>query len=62
MSSVDSPDSWREEVRFWKDAGVTHITCNNSFGRYHHTRMPERSLGAHIDGIERFRDAVQPLL
>lgn len=62
MSSVGSPDSWREEVRFWKDAGVTHITCNNSFGRYHHRRLPERSLASHIDGIERFRDAVQPLL
>lgn len=59
MSPVGTPDEWREEVRFWKGAGVTHITCNNGYGRYHHRRIPETTLAAHIAGLERFKEAVQ---
>ncbi len=59
MSPVGEPAEWREEVRFWRQAGVTHITCNNSFGRYYHKRIPGRSLNEHIDGIGRFIEAVR---
>ena len=59
MSPVGKPEDWREEVRFWKRAGVTHITCNNGYGRYHHERIPETSLSAHISGLQRFVDAVR---
>jgi len=59
MSPVGEPDEWRREVEFWKAAGVTHITCNNGYGRYHHKRIPETSLSAHITGLERFIDAVR---
>jgi len=59
MSPVGEPDAWREEVQFWKQSGVTHITCNAGFGRYHHKRIPEHSLSAHIAGLERFIDAVR---
>lgn len=58
MSPVGEPDDWREEVRFWKKAGVTHITCNNTYARYHHQRIPGRSLSDHITGLERFIEAV----
>ena len=57
-SSVGTPEDWRAEVRGWKAAGVTHITVNNVFAGYHHKRIEARSLGAHIDAIQRFRDAV----
>lgn len=59
MSAVGEPDDWREEVRFWKQAGVTHITCNNAYARYHHKRIPGRSLSAHIEGLQRFIEAVR---
>lgn len=59
MSAVGEPDEWRQEVRFWKRAGVTHITCNNTHSRYHHKRISGKSLSAHIDGLERFIDAVR---
>ncbi|MGI9520049.1 MAG: LLM class F420-dependent oxidoreductase [Hyphomicrobiaceae bacterium] len=59
MSAVGEPDQWREEVRFWKRAGVTHITCNNSYARYHHKRISSTSIGSHIDELERFIDAVR---
>ena len=26
---------WREEISFWKRAGVTHVTLHNTFGGYH---------------------------
>lgn len=59
MSSVGEPEEWRNEVRFWKEAGVTHITCNNFYSGYHHKRIPETTLSAHISGLERFIDVVR---
>ena len=59
MSATGEPNQWREEVRFWKKAGVTHITCNNSYARYHHKRISGRSLSAHVDGLQRFIEAVR---
>ena len=59
MSAVGDPEEWREEVRFWKQAGVTHITCNNTYKRYTHKRIPDRSFAAHITALETFIDAVQ---
>ncbi len=56
------PDDWREEAKFWKAAGVTHITVNNSRARGHHKRMAGRTLSDHISGIERYRDAVADVL
>ncbi len=55
-------EAWRQEFRFWKDAGVTHVTLNNAFGRYHHQRMAGRTLQDHLIGIERYREAVADLL
>jgi probable F420-dependent oxidoreductase len=59
MSAVGEPDDWRKEVRFWKQAGVTHITCNNAYARYHHKRIPGKSLSSHIEGLQRFIEAVR---
>ena len=55
-------DDWRKEIQFWKDAGVTHVTLNNTYGRYHHKRIAETSLEAHLDAMARYREAVADLL
>jgi alkanesulfonate monooxygenase SsuD/methylene tetrahydromethanopterin reductase-like flavin-dependent oxidoreductase (luciferase family) len=53
---------WREEISFWKKAGVTHVTLHNTFGGYHHKRMAGRSMTDHVDAMRRYRDAVADLL
>ena len=53
---------WRDEVKFWKQAGVTHITLNGTFGRYFHRRLGKRSLADHLDVMRRYRDAVADVL
>ena len=58
-----SRDDWRREFEFWRDAGVTHITVNNTYNRGdHHQRIAGRTLSAHIDGIETYLQAVEDLL
>jgi probable F420-dependent oxidoreductase len=54
--------SWREEFKFWKNAGVTHITLNSAFQRNHHRRIPSRSLQGHLTALDRYRNAVADLL
>ena len=49
---------WREEISFWKKAGVTHVTLHNTFGGYHHKRMAGRSMTDHVDAMRRYRNAV----
>ncbi len=47
-------DDWRRELAFWIESGVTHVTLNNTFGRYHHTRISGRTLPAHLAEMERY--------
>jgi len=58
----DDPEAWRDEVRFWKGAGVSHVTLNNTFGRLHHRRIDGRSIDAHTTAMQRYREAVADLL
>ena len=53
---------WREEISFWKKAGVTHVTLHNTFGGYHHKRMAGRSMTDHVDAMRRYSNAVADLL
>lgn len=55
-------DKLRSDVRFWKDAGVSHITLNNWYNRPPHRRMAARDAAAHFDAMERYRDLVLDLL
>lgn len=55
-------ETLRSDVRFWKEAGVSHITLNNWYARPPHQRMPERSAEAHFDAMERYRGLVADLL
>ena len=61
-SAVGEPAQWRDEVKAWQDHGVTHVTLNNCFGRYHHSRIPGRTLADHMSAMERYREAVAPAL
>jgi alkanesulfonate monooxygenase SsuD/methylene tetrahydromethanopterin reductase-like flavin-dependent oxidoreductase (luciferase family) len=61
-SAVGEPASWRDEVKAWQDHGVTHVTLNNCFGRYHHTRIPGRTMADHMSAMERYREAVAPVV
>lgn len=54
--------AWRREAQAWKQAGVTHLTLNNTFGGYHHKRIASRSLAAHLSAMRRYRDLVADLL
>jgi alkanesulfonate monooxygenase SsuD/methylene tetrahydromethanopterin reductase-like flavin-dependent oxidoreductase (luciferase family) len=53
---------WREEISFWKKAGVTHVTLHNTFGGYHHKRMAGRSMSDHVNAMRRYRKVVADLL
>ena len=61
-TGAGTPDDWRREFEFWQQAGVTHITVNNCYDRFHHQRIPGHTLADHIEGIERYRAAVGDLL
>jgi len=62
VSAVGDEAAWRQELKQWKQAGVTHVTLNNTFGRYHHKRIEGRSLKDHLGAIQRYRNAVADLL
>jgi probable F420-dependent oxidoreductase len=61
-TAVGNEDDWREGFRFWRNAGVTHITLNSTFERNHHTRIASRSLQSHLTELYRYRNAVSDLL
>ena len=61
-SGLRAEKDWREEISFWKKAGVTHVTLHNTFGGYHHKRMAGRSMSDHVDAMRRYRNAVADLL
>ena len=62
VSATDTPDKWREEITFWKNAGVTHVCLNNSFSRYHHQRIPDKTVKAHVDAMVSYIGAVRDLI
>ena len=53
---------WREQVRFWKSIGVTHLTLANYYESGHLHRIAGRSLGDHIAAMRRYWNAVADLL
>jgi probable F420-dependent oxidoreductase len=56
------PEEWRRRVQSWKDAGVTHITLNNTYNRGPHKRIAGRSMADHLAAMEQYRTAVADLL
>tara|TARA_R110002096_G_scaffold101831_1_gene225245 strand:+ start:630 stop:1535 length:906 start_codon:yes stop_codon:yes gene_type:complete len=56
------PDDWRRAIAYWKGVGVSHVTVNNTFGRYQHKRIEGRTLADHLQAMVRYRDVVGDLL
>ena len=62
VSAAGDEASWRKELQLWKQAGVTHVTLNNVYARYHHQRIEGRTLADHIAAMKRYRSVVADLL
>lgn len=52
------PDDWKRAAEVWLEAGVRHVTLNNVYGRYHHKRIKEKTLDAHLRAMEDYRQAI----
>lgn len=61
-TAVGAEADWREEFRFWKDAGVTRVTLNSMYNRNHHRRIAGRTMADHVEALQRYRAAVADLL
>ncbi len=53
---------WREEARFWKERGVTHLTLATYYGQGHHRGIADTSMAGHLAAIRRYHDALADLL
>ena len=62
VSAVGDEKHWRTELAAWKKAGVTHLTLNNVYARYHHKRIEGRTVKEHVEAMKRYRAAVADLL
>ena len=58
----ETPDEWRKEVVFWKQAGVTHVTAHTTYSTSHHQRIAGTSAAEHLRVIGNFQDAVRDVL
>ncbi|HEX3952883.1 MAG TPA: LLM class F420-dependent oxidoreductase [Stellaceae bacterium] len=62
VSLTGTPDDWRREFSFWKNAGVTHVTAHTTYTSNHHKRIDGRSAADHLAAITAYRKAVADLL
>ncbi len=61
-AGAGTPAEWREEARFWKDAGATHLTLTNTFQRRHHRRIAGKTVADHLAAQQAYADAVAGVL
>jgi alkanesulfonate monooxygenase SsuD/methylene tetrahydromethanopterin reductase-like flavin-dependent oxidoreductase (luciferase family) len=61
-AGAGTESEWREQVRFWRSIGVTHLTLANYYESGHLHRIAGRSLGDHIAAMRRYWNAVADLL
>jgi probable F420-dependent oxidoreductase len=62
VSAAGDAAKWREDVRFWKSCGVTHLTLANYYQSGHLRRIEGRTLSDHIAAMRRYWEAVAGLL
>ena len=55
-------DDWRQEITFWKNAGVTPATAHTTYISKHHRRVDGRSAAERLASLTRYRAAVADLL
>jgi probable F420-dependent oxidoreductase len=57
-----TPDDWRNEAAFWKNAGASHICLSTTFNRRHHRRIAGHTAADHLAALRAYRDAVAEAL
>jgi alkanesulfonate monooxygenase SsuD/methylene tetrahydromethanopterin reductase-like flavin-dependent oxidoreductase (luciferase family) len=62
VSAAGNESEWREDVRFWKSCGVTHLTLANYYQSGHLRRIEGRTLADHIAAMQRYWNVVADLL
>src|SRR5579884_1532328 len=62
VSAAGDEAKWREDVRFWKSCGVTHLTLANYYESGHLKRIAGRGLADHLAAMRRYWNAVADLL
>ena len=62
VSAAGDETKWRDDVRFWKSCGVTHLTLANYYESGHLRRIEGHTLADHIEAMRRYREAVADLL
>jgi len=55
-------DDWRNEIQFWKNAGVTHVTVHTTYASPNHQRIAGKTAAEHLAAITRYKTAVADLL
>jgi probable F420-dependent oxidoreductase len=59
---VGTPDDWRRDMMFFRQAGVSHVTAHTTFTNDHHRRIEDTGFDAHLAAITQYRAAVADLL
>src|SRR3954451_10659416 len=62
VSAAGDEEKWREDVRFWKSCGVTHLTLATYYESGHLRRIAGHTLSDHIDAMRWYWEAVADLL
>lgn len=58
---VGTPDDWRRDFTFWKNAGVSHIAAHTTYNAGRHKRIAGRTLADHVAAVRAFMEAVGDL-
>ena len=58
---VGTPDDWRRDFAFWKNAGVSHIAAHTTYNAGRHKRIQGRRLADHVAAVRSFMAAVGDL-
>jgi hypothetical protein len=61
-AGAGTENEWRDQVRFWKSIGVTHLTLANYYQGGHLHRIAGRSMSDHLAAMKRYWNAVADLL
>ena len=56
-----TPDDWRRDFAFWKNAGVSHIAGHTTYNAGRHKRIQGRTIADHVAAVRSFIEAVKDL-
>jgi hypothetical protein len=58
---VGTPDDWRRDSTFWKNAGVSHIAGHATYNAGRHKRIQGRTVADHVAAVRSFIETVEDL-